>query len=31
MTYDWKTWEIGMKLYIPYKKEIRSTKGIDWK
>lgn len=29
MTHDWKTWEVGMKLYVPYKKEIRSTKGIE--
>ena len=29
MAHDWKTWKIGMKLYIPYKKEIRSTKGIE--
>lgn len=29
MTHDWKTWEVGMKLYVPYKKEIRAAKGIE--
>lgn len=29
MMHDWKTWEAGMKLYVPYKKEIRSRKGIE--
>lgn len=29
MTHDWKTWEVGMKLYVPYKKEISSAKGIE--
>ena len=29
MKHDWKTWKVGMKLYIPYKKEIRSTTGIE--
>ena len=29
MTHDWKTWKVGMKLYVPYKKEIRATKGIE--
>ena len=29
MKHDWKTWEAGMKLYVPYKKEIRAAKGIE--
>lgn len=29
MTHDWKTWEIGMKLYIPCKKEVRAEEGIE--
>ena len=27
--HEWKTWQVGMKLYVPYKKETRAAKGIE--